>query len=503
MKAIVLALEDTGKLWPLPAEGTTAALPLLGCPLLAWSAQALRRAGADRLLLALPEGVQPPEQRELPMAVHAFPAGTGTAQALLRCASDLEGGDFLAVSGDMLWTLDLTQARVAHKRGGLPATLVAPAPAKSRRDPTGRVLPFPEQPPADSAVAILSPAIFAHMGGSADLFGDVLPRLSRAGLAHSLTAEGCCHRLDSVAALLRCSSDLLAGKCGLYRRGKPTRPGVWSASPIPEGVELVPPCRIGANVVLGRGSLIGPHVYLEDGVTVGDHSLIQRSILQAGVRVGNRATVYGAIVCRDAALGSYAVLNEGAAVGPAAVIGDNVILMEGVGVGAGLVIPPSLRLTDSVTEPPRPRRSSSTPDLTVEDMLRLGRRLGRCGSVGAGGAGFLGLLLARAFGCGAAAQGAAVVFHDGVLPAHAAWLARYYRWPASVFVDEDGGVYLYDREGQGLTAPPPDGEVGEGAWDLLAGTASAYAAARERETDRGDFPPACTAFHHKKGLDFL
>lgn len=73
-----------------------------------------------------------------------------------------------------------------------------------------------------------------------------------------------------------------------------------------------------------------------------------------------------------------------------------------------------------------------------------------------------------------------MVLHDGTLPGQAAWLAGYYRWPASLFAGEDGQVYLFDAQGQELTAPPPDGETGAGSWDLLAGTAAAFSAALER-----------------------
>ena len=154
----------------------------------------------------------------------------------------------------------------------------------------------------------------------------------------------------------------------------------------------MPPCKIGREVTLGRGSLIGPHVCLEDGVEVGDHSLVQRSVLQTGASVGGRATLYGAVVCAGASLGHYTVLNEGAAVGAKARIEDNAILMEGVRVGPELVVPSSTRLTKSLTSPvERPAEAvPPEPVLTVEDLMALGRRLGRGGTVGVGGAGFLG-----------------------------------------------------------------------------------------------------------------
>lgn len=481
---------------PVFSGGCDAAVPLLGRPLLAWTAHGLKRAGITGAVLALPPDAPVPEQDELPCTVRRVPPDCTAAQALLACAGELGAEDFLFLSGALLCSPDLDRVLSAHRESGFPVTRLA-----GSEDPPGRVIPL--QPQERSAAALgallVAPEAFALLGALGE--GELLPALKRAGLLGAARAEGYFRRVDTLGALLSAAADLLAGTCPCGFPEPLLRPGIWSASPIPEGVELVPPCRIGAHVTLGSGSLIGPHVCLEDGVNIGEHSLVQRSLLQSGASVGSRATVYGAVVCRGAALGRYTVLNEGTAVGAEARVGDNAVFMEGVCVGAGLTVPPSVRLVRSPDPAIEPARPHPEPALTVEDMMDLGRKLGRCGIVGAGGEGFQGQLLARAFGCGAAAQGAQVLFHDGRRPAQAAWLARYYGWPASVFVDEDGGAFLFDHTGGPLTAPPEDGVCGgEGGWDLLAGTAAAYAAALERENR---LPDACPAFHSRRSLGFL
>lgn len=479
MKAIILATGNEEGLWPVPAGGTSLGAPLPGGSLLAWNAWALKEAGVSELVLAVPEYAAVPAQDILPMSVLRFPRGVGEIEALRACGTKLHE-DFLVLEAGILWHGSLGTAIDAHRRGGFVLTRVTfrTEGGGAAEDAQGRVIPFPAAGTDASGLGVCSPALLDRLDGAKDRAG-VLARLRRAGALGAAECAGRWVRVDSLSALLRAAESLL---CSKYLPEKPQRPGIWSASPLPEDVELVPPCVIGAEVKLGKGSLIGPHAVVEDGVCVGEHALVQRSILQEGVRVGRRAAVYGAVVCRDAVLGCCTVLNEGAAVGPGARMGDNAALMEDVRVGAGEFIPPSARLTQT------PHVNS--PAWTVERMLALGRRLGRCGAVGAGGAGFRGLLLARAFGCGAAAQGAAVVLHDGVLPGQAAWLAGYYRWPASLFADEEGQVYLFDAHGGALTAVPPDGETGEGSWDLLAGTAAAWTAACEREE-----VPAQAAFH--------
>jgi len=140
-------------------------------------------------------------------------------------------------------------------------------------------------------------------------------------------------------------------------------------------------------------------------------------------------------------------------------------------------------------------RSIAAP-YSVEDMVALGKYLARWGLVGVGGAQFRGGLLARALGCGAAEQGAAVIFHDGGCPEQCLWLARFYRWPASAFVDGMGELYLFNSRGELLTGPPPEREPGEGSWDRLTGVPAAYRAALVREPIQpcGGVPPQKTLY---------
>ena len=484
MDAIIVSLEGGEALRPIPVGGTVLGACLLGRSLLEWNALALKEAGATRLVLALRPDAEAPGQDVLPAWVRRFPAGTGELEALAACTAEMKS-DFFALKAGLLWGGDLRAPLEVHKKGGFALTqlqLRAEAPVQGG----GRVLPFPAQ--EGSGLALCSPALQPFLAQAGN-WGELTVRLRSAGLLGRAEVDGRWRRMDSPSALLGAVEGLLSARKVPWD-GAPLRPGIWSRSPIPEGVELVPPCAIGAHVTLGKGCLVGPHAALEDGVQVGEHSLVQRSVLQKGTAVGNRAAVYGAVVCSGALLGDGVVLNEGTAVGPDAQIGDSAALMEGVRVDRGARVPPSTRLTED--------SACAAPPWTVEDMVRLGRRLGRCGLVGTGGGGFQGLLLARAFGCGAAAQGAEVVLHDGTQPGQAAWLAGYYRWPASLFAGEDGQVYLFDAQGQTLTEPPPDGETGAGSWDLLAGTAAAFAAALER----GD-AAARAAFRPCEGRELL
>ena len=125
------------------------------------------------------------------------------------------------------------------------------------------------------------------------------------------------------------------------------------------------------------------------------------------------------------------------------------------------------------------------------EFFELGLGLGRLGTVliGSGG-GSLARALARAAGCGAALAGGEVKFHDGGCAACGAWLARYYQYPAALFVRQDGArVERFLTDGRGRPLTPPDGAGEEapcaGEWDLLAG-AVCFEADREGFVLRAD-----------------
>lgn len=130
------------------------------------------------------------------------------------------------------------------------------------------------------------------------------------------------------------------------------------------------------------------------------------------------------------------------------------------------------------------------------EFFELGLGLGRLGTVliGSGG-GSLARALARAAGCGAALAGGEVKFHDGGCAACGTWLARYYQYPAALFVRQDGArVERFLTDGRGRPLTPPDGAGEEapcaGEWDMLAGADCAWAASRAGEY-RGELGPAC------------
>lgn len=130
------------------------------------------------------------------------------------------------------------------------------------------------------------------------------------------------------------------------------------------------------------------------------------------------------------------------------------------------------------------------------EFYELGLRLGPLGTVVIGsGGGSMARALARTAGCGAALAGGEVRFHDGACAACGVWLARYYGFPAALFIRQEGGeveTFLTDGTGQRLIPPelPESGPANTGEWDLLAGADCAWAAHRTGRC-RGGLGTAC------------
>lgn len=462
-------------------------LPLLGRPVMEHTIALLRRHGFTRLYVAL--GSRDGAIRdffgdgarlgvELQYVEEEQPLGT--AGSVRNCLSLLGEEDFLVMGGGCVCDLDLGQAVEAHRQAAPAATLVLcrrPDPPEYGlvvADEGGRVKGFVDKPDwsqvgtslVNTGICILSPRALEAMpeGTCSDLVRDLFPGLLRRGeKVHSVPLEGCWRDLRDCGAYLECVCDALSGKLKVDP-GLPQRaPGIWSARPLPPSTALVPPCWIGEDVELGEGCLLGPHTVLERGARVGERAMVQRSVLLPRAAAGPRSTLYGAILCRDAAVRRGAVLNEGAVLGENALAEEEAVLLERVCLWPGQSASAGCRLDRSVTSGSQKGllrfgeegviQGVLGEDLGPESLVALGSALGAAGRVGLGCSDRPGArMLARAAAAGVAAAGGQPLTHGLECPVQGAWLAREQELPVSLFVEEeDGGqVYLHMFDELGL-----------------------------------------------------
>lgn len=485
MKAVILAGGEGTRLRPISLTMPKTMTPLFDRPVLEHLIRLLRRHKIEDICVTLNRQGQAVmdyfgdgERLGVRLTYRTEDIPLGTAGSVKNCADFLAGEDVLVLGGDSVCDLDLSAAMAFHREKNARATLVVcphPRPLEYGMvllDAQGRVEQFLEKPSwrqvvtnlVNTGIYILSPGVLDRLaaGEKRDFSRDLFPAMLEQGeQLYAYTAQGYWRDMGDCESYLECVCDALSGKVKLDFGLEPRQPGVWSADPLPQGVTIVPPCWLGPEISVGSGSLIGPHVMLERGSRIGTRSLVQRSALM-GAHVGDRATLYGAVLCPGARAGDETVLNEGVVLGENALARDRAVLMERVRLWPGRTAHEGGRLTHSVTGagqlgPMRfgdggVIRGTLGEDLGPEALLWLGCALGGEGKVSLGCFGGPGAqMLLRSAASGVTAAGGTALYHHMECAAQAAWLAESYQFPISLFIEQDGEkVYLHLFDSWGL-----------------------------------------------------
>jgi len=484
MKAVIMAGGEGTRLHPLSLGRPKPMTPLLGRPVMEHIITLLKRHSIQEICVTLcckPQAVTEyfGDGSRLGVKLTWFieEEPLGTAGSVKRCMDCLGNEDFLVIGGDCVCDLDLSRAVRFHREAGGAATLVLyrhPEPLEYGLVLTGgdgRVERFVEKPAwgqvttdlVNTGIYLLSPGAMARVpdAGPFDFGRDLFPALLREEVPlYGCPLEGYWCDMGDCRAYLQCVQDALAGAVELDM-GLPQRaPGVWSAQPLPEGA-VEAPCWIGEGAVLGAGCAVGPGTVLERDARVGERASVRRSVLLEGAAADARASLDGAILCRNSAAGSQSVLNMGTVLGENALAERGAVLLEGVKLWPGQKAPAFCRLERSVTCGSQKSvlrfadggviRGVLGEDLGPEALLALGSALGTEGRVGIGCSDTPGArMLARAAAAGVAAAGGAPLTHCLAAPVQGAWVAAIRKLPVSLFVEEAGErvfLHLFDELG--------------------------------------------------------
>ena len=554
MKAVILAGGEGARLRPLSLGLPKPMTPLFDKPVMEHIIALLRRSGINQIgvtLRYMPQCIQDyfGDGSRLGVSLTYFVESSpmGTAGSVKGCMNWLGEDDFLVISGDAVCDFDLKAAIAFHAVRRSAATLLLCRHSTPLEyglvltDEEGRVEGFVEKPAwgqvltnqVNTGIYLLSRQAMDRVpkGKPWDFAKDLFPTLLETGeLLYGHLAEGYWRDMGDCPSYLAAVADTLAGRATLELDAPKVGPGIWSASPLPPSVQIIPPCYIGPDVRVGEGSLLGPNTVLGAGSTVGRLSLVQESVLQ-GAHVGDRATLYGAIVCRGAFVERGAVLNEGSVLGAGACVETDAVVMEQVRVWPRRVVPAGTRLSASLAsgglrETPQFGESGVIRGrvghtLTPGLLLQLGNLLGQAGPLCLGWSGGDGAaMLARAAGSGCAAAGSQVTLCDAPSPAAAAWLGACSGLESTLFVQQEGEeifLHFFDRRGlplprsrqrtleggllRGELTQVPAARVGR--QELVSGTLAAYSAdaARRCRLSSRPLPPLRAAVPGRHGAD--
>ncbi len=485
MKAVILAGGEGRRLRPLSLNRPKPMTPLLGRPVLEHIINLLKSHGITQLCLTLchhPEEIMSyfGDGHNLGVSITYFieEQPLGTAGGVAACRDWIGEEDFLVMGGDCICDLNLSQAILFHEKQGGVATLVL-YPHKTpleyglvHLDTQGRITHFLEKPTwgqvmtnlINTGIYILKSSVLDQIpqGKSYDFGKDLFPKLLLENIPmYGAVEEGYWRDMGDCPSYLQCCADILHGRVNLPIEGEKIGRGIWSQSAIPPDVTLIAPCWIDKNVTLGDHSLIGPHVVVEEGCSIGQGAMVQRSVLLAGSGVEGQTTTYGAILCPRAAVGRGATLHRGAVLGEGARAECGATIMENVRIWPGRCTPRGEQIRQSITQRwgGEPLtfgdggviRGTLGEEIDVHQLLTLGGLVAGRGQILLGcGGGEGSRILAQAFASGVGAAGGQVAIHRLTTPAQASWLAQRQQAPLSLFVEGDGDVcylHLFGAEG--------------------------------------------------------
>jgi mannose-1-phosphate guanylyltransferase len=335
VQALVLAGGEGTRLRPLTLTLPKPVMPLAGRPFLTFMLDWLRRHGVDDVLLSCGYRSEDVERvlgdshrgMRLRYVVEDEPLGTAGPLRLAADSGVLEDR-ILVLNGDTLTDLDLTAEIAQHEATGAVATLALVAVDDTSSYgvvPTledGSVEAFLEKQPGPAPTNRINAGAYVlerslvdmvPPGRAVSIEREVFPELVGNGL-YGYLSDGYWIDIGTPERYLEATYDLLAGRVEseLPRRDE-------TASLIYDGC-ITSGARIGPLSVLGRHC------------SVGDHSLIERSVLHDSVLVGHECEIVESVLAEGVRV------EDGARIGPGAVVGGGAV------VGAGAVVGPSARV---------------------------------------------------------------------------------------------------------------------------------------------------------------
>ena len=314
MQAVVLAGGLGTRLRPLTTTIPKQLLPIAGAPMIVRVLEQLAAHGVDRAVLSMGHLPEPfaeafPDRRiggvDVSFAIE--PEALGTAGAI-RFAARTVGIDttFLAVNGDVLTDLDISSLVSTHRASGAEGTIaLSPVDDPSAygvvvTDSSGCVSAFVEKPPPGTAPShninagtyVLEPSFADRVtpGVAVSIEREVFPRMVEDRALFARVDSGYWLDAGTPAAYLQANTDVLDGVRSLWYPGELTSSTLRLADATVAPSASVARSVLGAGVAIGEGARVEGSVVL-DGAQIGPDSTVADSIVGPGAIVGRGASL--------------------------------------------------------------------------------------------------------------------------------------------------------------------------------------------------------------------
>lgn len=295
MKGMILAAGYGERLWPLTADRTKPALPVLGKPLVGYVAEYLAAYGVTDVIANLhhwPDSVRQSLGDGGRFGVHLDyvhePVILGTGGALDNAKEFFDSGTFVLINGKIITDIDLQAALETHRRTEALATLVLKRNTARERfsiveTRDGFVTRFGGMPEPDqkdeplmfTGIQILEPRIFDYIppGIFSHTTTEVYPQaIARGERIAAHVGDGMWHELSTLRRYVDISLALLQAQ--------------------------------GRNVYAGAGTTIAESAIIADsilwdGVVVERGASVKRAVLGDGVHVREDESWESVVVVRN------------------------------------------------------------------------------------------------------------------------------------------------------------------------------------------------------------
>jgi mannose-1-phosphate guanylyltransferase len=351
VQAVILVGGEGTRLRPLTSTVPKPVVPLVDRPLIVFMLEWLARHGVDDVVMscgflatAVRNVLGDGSQHGLRLRFVEEPEPRGTAGAL-KYAEDLLDERFLMLNGDVLTDIDLTEQIAQHEATGAVGTL-ALVPVS---DPTAyglvrlhddrSVSEFVEKPSADEIdTRLISAGAYVLERAVLDLVPadrnvsierEVWPQLVGQGL-FGYAAEAYWLDIGTPERYLQGTFDILEGQVVTAVADR-LGPGYLSVG---ERVQLdgriVPPALVDRGCTIAAGAHVGSLVVLGEGVSVGEGSTVERSVVLNGAEIGAGCVLRDCIVAAGVRIGDGSEISGGAVLGEGVTVGERNVLTRGV-----------------------------------------------------------------------------------------------------------------------------------------------------------------------------
>jgi mannose-1-phosphate guanylyltransferase len=365
MQALILAGGEGTRLRPLTSTVPKPVVPLVDRPFIRFMLDWLRSHGVDDVVMScghLASGVRnvlgdgSAYGIMLRYVEEPRPLGTGGA---LKYAESLLDERFLMLNGDVLTDIDLTAQLEQHERSGATATLaLTPVDDPSayglvRTRDGGEVSEFVEKPSPDqvdtnnisAGAYVLERSVLDLLEAEqpASIERDVFPRLVGEGL-FGYVSDGYWLDIGTPERYLEGTFDILEGAVSSPVRERMGDGYLCIEEGVENGGRIIPSALVENGCRIGEGARIGGRVVLERGVTVGEHTTLERAVVLQGAEIGRNCTLAGCIVAGGVRIGDdcqvdgMSVLGEGVTIGNGNVVSNGARIFPGVSLPDGALL---------------------------------------------------------------------------------------------------------------------------------------------------------------------